>query len=111
MYIFYKSITSNKAIVEAIYQDHELTEEQKAEGVYVEDLPAFPAIPEGHVRVIYVNPQTLEFSYEDTKGTKADIVQELKVRLEETEQKLQDAETRLAITEEALFQLMFGGIE
>jgi hypothetical protein len=111
MYIFYKAIANDKAIVEAIYQDHELTEEQKAEGVYVEDFPTFPAIPEGHVRVIYVNPQTLEFSYEDIKETKADIVQELKVRLEETEQKLQEAETRLAITEEALFQLMFGGIE
>lgn len=111
MYIFYKSITSNKAVVEAIYQDHELSEEQKAEGIYIEALPAFPAIPEGHVRVIYVNPETLEFSYEDIKGTKADIVQELKVRLAETEQKLQEAETRLATTEEALFHLMLGGIK
>lgn len=95
MYLFYTAQDEFTGRVEGIYQDHEVSESDKAKGIhYTGELPAHPTVSEHEEALLHVNLADSTLWYEVVEKTTGDNVAELRQRLNDAEGRLKNADER-----------------
>lgn len=93
MYLFYTLRDEASGRVDAIYQDHEVSEAEKVKGFHYEGELPEPIEGEGEA-VLYVNPATGHLWYEGEVSSSGNDIAELTRRLREAENRLKNPDER-----------------
>lgn len=95
MYLFYTLRDGISGRVDAIYQDHEVSDKDKAKGVHYEGvLPEPLEAAEGEEAILFVNPAEGTVWYEGVAKNSGSDVADLQRRLYEAEDRLKNPDER-----------------